>query len=138
MLVSGVWKGVQACVCVCVCVDTDTYFFIFFSIIGIQLLQIIEYSSLGYTMHPCYLSVLCECSVTSVQSALCDPMDCNPPGSPVHEILQARILERVAISFSRGSSRLRDPTHVSSFLCVGRQILYHYAPGEPYTQCISI
>ena len=96
------------CVCVCVCVDTDTYFFRFFSIIGIQLLQIIEYSSLGYTMHPCYLSVLCECSVTSVQSALCDPMDCNPPGSPVHEILQARILEQVAISFSRGSSRLRD------------------------------
>ena len=113
MLVSGVWKGVQACVCVCVCVDTDTYFFRFFSIIGIQLLQIIEYSSLGYTMHPCYLSVLCECSVTSVQSALCDPMDCNPPGSPVHEILQARILERVAISFSRGSSRLRDWTCVS-------------------------
>ena len=35
---------------------------------------------------------------------LCDPMDCNLPGSSVHEILQARILERVAIPFSRGSS----------------------------------
>ena len=35
----------------------------------------------------------------------CDPMDCNPPGSSVHGILQARKLEWVAISFSRGSSR---------------------------------
>ena len=35
---------------------------------------------------------------------LCDPMDCSPPGSSVHGILQARILEWVAISFSRGSS----------------------------------
>ena len=35
---------------------------------------------------------------------LCDPMDCSPPGSSVHGILQARILEWVAIPFSRGSS----------------------------------
>ena len=35
---------------------------------------------------------------------LCDPMDCRPPDSSVHEILQARILEQVAISFSRTSS----------------------------------
>ena len=38
----------------------------------------------------------------------CDPMDCIPPGSSVHGILQARILEWVAISFSRGSSRPRN------------------------------
>ena len=44
---------------------------------------------------------------------LCDPMDCSPPGSSVHGILQARILEWVAISFSRGSSRPRDQTQVS-------------------------
>ena len=37
-------------------------------------------------------------------STLCDPVDCSPPGSPVHEILQAAILEWVAIPFSRGSS----------------------------------
>ena len=37
---------------------------------------------------------------------LCDPMDCSPPGSSVHGFLQARILEWVAISFSRGSSHL--------------------------------
>ena len=45
--------------------------------------------------------------------ALCDPIDCSPPGSSVHGILQARILESVAISFSRGSSQPRDQTCVS-------------------------
>ena len=44
---------------------------------------------------------------------LCDPMDCSLPGSSVHGILQARILEWVAISFSRVSSQLRDWTEVS-------------------------
>ena len=44
---------------------------------------------------------------------LCNAMDCSPPGSSVRGILQARILEWVAISFSRGSSRPRDQTHVS-------------------------
>ena len=55
---------------------------------------------------------------------LCDPMDCSPPGSSVHEISQARILEWVAVSFSGGSSRPKDQTSIS---CIGRQILYHWA-----------
>ena len=46
--------------------------------------------------------------VTQSCPTLCDPMDCSPPGSSVHGILQARILEWVATSFSRGSSRPRD------------------------------
>ena len=45
--------------------------------------------------------------------ALCDPMDCSLPGSSVRGILQAKILEWVAISFSRGSSQPRDRTWVS-------------------------
>ena len=44
---------------------------------------------------------------------LCDPVDCSPPGSSIHGILQARIMEWVAISFSRGSSWSRDRTQVS-------------------------
>ena len=44
---------------------------------------------------------------------LFDPMDCSPPGSSVHGILQARIPEWVAMSFSRGSSQLRDGTRLS-------------------------
>ena len=42
--------------------------------------------------------------VTQSCLTLCDPVDCSPPGSSVHGILQARVLEWVAISFSRGSS----------------------------------
>ena len=55
---------------------------------------------------------------------LCNPMDCSPPGSSVHGISQARILEWVAISFSRGSSQSREQTWVSYISCIGRRILY--------------
>ena len=51
--------------------------------------------------------------VTQSCPTLCDPMDCSLPGSPIHGILQAIVLEGVAISFSRGSSRPRDRTRVS-------------------------
>ena len=51
--------------------------------------------------------------VTQLCLTLCDPTDCSPQGSSVHGILQARILEWVACSFSRGSSRPRDRTRVS-------------------------
>ena len=44
---------------------------------------------------------------------LCDPMDCSLLGSPIRGIFQARVLEWVAISFSRGSSWPRDQTQVS-------------------------
>ena len=55
----------------------------------------------------------------------CNPMDCSPPGSSDHGILQARILEWVAISFSRGSSQPRDRTHVSYVSCIGKRVLYN-------------
>ena len=44
---------------------------------------------------------------------LCDPMDCNLPGSSVHGMLQARILEGVMVPFSRGSSKPSNQTQVS-------------------------
>ena len=74
--------------------------------------------------------LFCVCKLYSVAwscPALCDPMDCSPPGSSVRGILQARRLEWVAISSSRGSSRPRDGTHVSCIFCIGRQIVYHRA-----------
>ena len=70
--------------------------------------------------HPESLKV--KVKVAQLCLALCDPMDCSPPGSSVHGILQARILEWVAISSSRGSSWPRDHTWGS---WIGRQILYH-------------
>ena len=59
-------------------------------------------------------------SVTPLSLTLCDPRDCSPPGSSVHGILQARILEWVAIPFSRGSSWLRERTWVS---CIAGKLL---------------
>ena len=61
-------------------------------------------------------------------SALCDPMDWDPQRSSVHGILQARILEWVVISSSRGSSQPRDRTWISCVSCDCRRISY---PTEP-------
>ena len=59
---------------------------------------------------------------------LCDPMDCSPPGSSVHGVSQARILEWVAISFSRGSSWFRDQTCVS---CIADRLFTTEPMGQP-------
>ena len=75
-------------------------------------------------VHACLLS-------RSVVSDSCGPMDCGPPGSSVHGVFQARILEWVAISYCRGSSRPRNRTCLS---CIGRQILYHWATWD--TNCL--
>ena len=53
------------------------------------------------------------CLVAQLCQTLCDPMDCSPPGSSVQGILQAGILEWVAMPSSRGSSQPRDQTQVS-------------------------
>ena len=55
---------------------------------------------------------------------LCDPVDYSLPGSSVHGILQARILEQVAMPSSRGSSRPRNRTCITCVSCFARQILY--------------
>ena len=62
-----------------------------------------------------------------LQSCLtvCNPVDYSGLGSSVYGILQARILEWVAISFSRGSSQPRDWTHISYISCIGRHVPYH-------------
>ena len=64
------------------------------------------------------------CSVAQLCPTFSNPLNYRPPGSSVHGILQARILEWVAISYSRGSSRPRDQTHVSCISSIDRQILY--------------
>ena len=70
-------------------------------------------------------------AITSVQAQSClthcIPMDCSPPGSSVRGVFQARMLERVAISSSRGFFQPRDQTRVSCDSCIDRQILYHVA-----------
>ena len=63
------------------------------------------------------LIVLCVYSATQLCPSLYDPMDCSPPGSSGHGISQVRLLEWVAISSPRGSSRPRDQTCVSCVSC---------------------
>ena len=60
-----------------------------------------------------HLPVKVKLLVAQPCPTLRDPMDCSPPGFPVHSILQTRILEWVPIPFSRGSSQPRDQTRVS-------------------------
>ena len=73
-----------------------------------------------YRENPKYVSY-------SVMSDSCDPMVCSLPGSSVHGILQARILEWVAIFFSRGSSWPRDRTWVS---CIAGRLFIIWATRE--------
>ena len=66
-----------------------------------------------------------------LESSFCNPMDCNPPGSSVHGILQARILEWIAIFFYRGSSQCRDRIRVllhcrQIVYCLSHQGSHHY------------
>ena len=74
-----------------------------------------------------YSCITLCCCAKSLQSCstLCDPMDCSPPGSSVHGILQARILEWVAMPSSRGSSWPRNWTCTSYVSSISRQVLYH-------------
>ena len=79
---------------------------------------------LSHWESPGNMTCMCAKSLQSCPT-LCNPVDCSPPGSSVHEILQSCILEWAAMPFSRGSSQLRDQTPVSYISCIGRQVLYH-------------
>ena len=100
-----VFGKIASTMCVCVCVSIVEY-----------LLNKISYDFLIYSLFNHVCSVAQSCLT------LCDPMDGSLPGSSVHGLFQARILEWVAISFCRGSSWPRGQTWVS---CINRWILYH-------------
>ena len=76
-------------------------------------------------LYLCVCVCVCVCLVAQSCPALCDPMDCSPPGSSAHGILQARILEWVAISFSKGSSQTKDRTRISSLSCIAVGFFTH-------------
>ena len=96
---------VPLCVCVCVCARAHT---------------------------------LCICVLVSLFKScltLHNPMDCSMPGSFVQGILQARILEWVAIPFSRGSSQPKDQTCIS---CTAGTLFTAEAPGKPLRICVQV
>ena len=90
-------------------------------LLSLRALNMLDDSSFLYTVYLC-VCVFCHQSCLT----LCDHLDCSPPRT-VHETIQARILEWVAICFSRGSSRPRDQTRI---FCLGGQILYYWATWE--------
>ena len=75
----------------------------------------------------CFYGVSVCVLVAQLCLTLCDPMDCSPPGFSVHRILQARILEWVAISFSRGPSQREPASQVS---CINSFFLLLEPPGK--------
>ena len=87
-----------------------------------QTSEVSTHSYLSFRRLMCRKKVFFPACVVHAQSCvtLCYPVNCSLLGSCVHGILQARILEWVAISSSRGSSQPRDQTHIS---CIGKQIL---------------
>ena len=72
-----------------------------------------------------------SCVRVCSEASVCDPMDCSPPGSSVHGILQARILEWVTMPSSRGSSQPRDQTCVSCISCFASRFFTTEPPGKP-------
>ena len=71
---------------------------------------------------------VCVCAQSC--PTLWDPVHYNPPGSSVHGIFQARILDWLAVSYSRASFQTKGWTHLSGVSCTGRQILYHCTTWE--------
>ena len=89
---------------------------------------------LGWGIHLVWSESDKNVLVAQSYPTLGNPMDCGPPGSSAHGILQARILEWVAMPSSRGFSQPMDWAHVSYVCCIGRQLLYHGChPGSPMT-----
>ena len=87
----------------------------------------------GSKMRACTHAQLCP--------TLCYPMDCSPWGSSVHGTLQARLLEWVAISSSRGSSWPRDGSGISCVSCIVGEFFAAEPPGKPHskrTVCIVV
>ena len=94
------------------------------------LLQVAQSNPL---LHPILaIGVFGCCLVAQSCPTLCNSMDCSLPGSSVFGIFQARTLECVAISFSRGSPQARDRTCISQVSCIGNGFFTTELPGKPH------
>ena len=122
---------------------TYMYSFVFDFFTPNYFLRFLSTSSCSFNLYINFRSILCVnlfyygdhlsnffvvCLVTKSCPTLCDPMDCSPPGSSIHGISQARILEWIAILFSMGSSQCKYWTCVSS---LADGIFTSKPPGNP-------
>ena len=76
--------------------------------------------------------------VAQLCPTLCYPVDCSPPGSSVHGILQARILEWVAIPFSRGYSQPRSPAHSLPSEPAGKLFTWAFTSCQIFAECLDM
>ena len=83
------------------------------------------------TIHSSWLMYVLHTQSLQSCLTLCDPMDCSSPGSSVHGIVQATILERVAMPSSRGSFPPRSRTHISCISCTGKLFFTTATLGKP-------
>ena len=91
----------------------------------------------GECVHVCVcVCDVCGCSVTQLCPTLCDPMDCNPLGSSFHGIFQTRILEQVAICYTRGSSQLWDQTTYLVSPALAGRFFTTMPPGKPRAHAV--
>ena len=81
----------------------------------------------------CVYACMLMCMLNQSCSTLCDPVDCSPPGSSVHGVFQARMLEWVVISSSRGSSPPMNQNHIS---CMVDRFFTTVPPGKPMRVCV--
>ena len=86
----------------------------------------------------CFGTNAMQCMHAQLCLTLCDFVDCSPPGSPVHGLFQAGILEWVAISSSRGSSLLRDQSHNSCVSCTAGGFFTIEPPGMPILETCAV
>ena len=112
---------------------SPSFICLFFQILSpYRLSQNIEHSSLCYKVGPYQLFHTWYCLVAKSCMTLCNPMNDSPPGSSVHGISQARILQWVAISPFRGSSQPKDWTRVS---CTAGRFFASEPPGQSLSGC---
>ena len=100
-------------------------------LLGLRLYQGFTVSYLDYKAPTKILLFIHACPATQSCLTLCDPTDYSLPGSSVSGVFQARILEWVCISFSKGSFGPWDQTHVSYISCIGRWVLPWAPRGKP-------
>ena len=87
----------------------------------VSLCRILCLNNYLYILRNQYLLLIGLCACSQSCLTLCDPMDCSPPGSSVHGILQARTLQWVVMPSSRGSSQPRNQTRSSWVSCIGNR-----------------
>ena len=123
---------VRACsvTCMCVCSRAQSHVCVCARVLSHMYVCVFACSVTYICVCSCAQSHIYVCAHMLSCVWLCDSMDCSPSGSSVRGIFQARILKRVAISSSRGSSWPRDQTCDTFISCISKQILYHRATWE--------